>query len=54
MNIGKKAQGQEALEKMLAARHGGASKHVANRIERAAERRVRRQGKTEAKADRES
>ena len=48
MRTGTKAQGQQQYEKLCAPRHHSRGKNVADRTERAAERRVRRQGKKEA------
>ena len=49
MKVGTKAQGQQQYEKLCANRHSSKNaRRSADRIERAAERRVRRQGRKES------
>ena len=47
MQVGTKAQKQKAHEKLVAHRHTSGGKHVADRIERRAERQVRRSAEQE-------
>jgi hypothetical protein len=47
MKVGTKAQKQKAHEKLVAHRHTSGGKRVADRIERKAERQVRRSAKQE-------